>query len=215
MKRSLHAAALLMTAALLVSCGADPERGTLAGATPGTSTSASAAASTSSGTTTSRPVGLPSKKVWLADVRKAMTGSTAYLDAAIAKKKPGQRLAIVLDIDNTSIASKYAWPRPVKVTKAFATHAVSRGVTVFFATGRNQGTLGQIKPVLTKAGYRYAGVCGRKGKETLPQGKQRCRNEITAQGYTIVATVGNRKTDLVGTLVGRGFKLPSYNKRLS
>ena len=56
---------------------------------------------------------------------------------------------------------------------------------------------------------------GRKAKETLPQGKQRCRKAITAQGYTIVATVGNRKTDLSGTLTGRGFKLPSYNKKLS
>jgi len=159
--------------------------------------------------------GLPPKKAWLSDVSTVLTGSSSKLASAIDRAPRGKRLAIVLDIDNTSIATEYAWPRPVKKTLALARYARSRGVTVYFVTGRRQSTLGSIRPVLDRAGYRYAGICGRKSGESLATGKQRCRARIAAKGFRIIANVGNRPTDFVGSGYGLRFKLPDYGNRLS
>jgi hypothetical protein len=57
--------------------------------------------------------------------------------------------------------------------------------------------------------------CGRKKGEGLAASKQRCRAYYTKRGFTILANVGNRKTDLVGGNYKRGFKLPDYDKQLS
>src|SRR3954469_1122456 len=75
---------------------------------------------------------LPSKAAWRADVRRAMRGSDAFL--VRRARQPHARLAIVLDIDNTSIATHYAWPRPVRRTLRFAKHARGLGYGVFFVT---------------------------------------------------------------------------------
>lgn len=163
----------------------------------------------------SQAANLPSKSTWLKDVSKVMAPSQDYLTQRVAQRRSGERLAIVLDIDNTSIATEYAWPRPVKKTLAFAQLAVRKKVTVFFATGRRSNDLGNIRKVLTKAGYRYADICGRKSGESLSQSKQRCRRAFKARGFTIVANVGNRETDFTGGNYERRFKLPSYGRQLS
>lgn len=159
--------------------------------------------------------GLPTRRGWLADVAAVMSGSTRKLDRVIDAAPRGSRLAIVLDIDNTSIATEYDWPKPVAKTLTFARHAVARGVAVYFVTGRTQGSLGSIRPVLKRAGYRYVDICGRKSGESLATGKQRCRAAIAAKGVRIIANVGNRPTDFVGKGYGLRFKLPDYGKRLS
>lgn len=158
---------------------------------------------------------LPPKSVWLRDVKKAMAGSSAYLDQRVEQRGKGETLAIVLDIDNTAMATAYAWPRPTKAVRAFAQRAVAKNVRVWFVTGRTKSQLGNVRSVLTRAGYRYVGICTRKTGESLSTGKQRCRRSITAKGYTITASVGNRNTDFTGGNYERKFKLPSYNKALS
>ena len=156
---------------------------------------------------------LPSKSQWLADVRAAMRGSLAYLDERTTPDS--RRLAIVLDIDNTSLATEYAWPRPVRPTLRFARHADALGVDVFFVTGRYAGTLRSARRALRAAGYPIRWMCGGERGESLRHSKQRCRAQITAKGWTIIANVGNRRSDLVGGNYERGFKLPSYGGRLS
>src|SRR4051812_33259345 len=81
----------------------------------------------------------PSKAQWQADVRDAMHGSVAYLDERVAEG--GRPLAIVLDIDNTSLATHYGWPQPVRPTLRFARHAHALQVGVYFVTGRYQDSL--------------------------------------------------------------------------
>jgi hypothetical protein len=44
--------------------------------------------------------------------------------------------------------------------------------------------------------------------------KQRCRASFRADGFRIVANVGNRSTDFVGGGYERAFKLPDYGGRL-
>jgi hypothetical protein len=155
---------------------------------------------------------LPTKAQWQADVRRAMTGSIGYLDRRVPQ---GGRLAITLDIDNTSLATEYAWPRPVRPTLRFARHAHELGVDVFFVTGRYAGTLRSARAALKAAGYPIRWMCGRERGESLAHSKQRCRARIAAKGWTIVANVGNRRSDLIGGDYERGFKLPSYGGRLS
>jgi len=156
---------------------------------------------------------LPSKARWQADVRTAMQGSVPYLDARAAQG--GRRLAIVLDIDNTSLATEYDWPRPVRPTLRFARRADRLGMGVFFVTGRHRGTLAGPRRELRRAGFPISGMCGRGRGESLVHSKQRCRRQLAARGWTIVANVGNHRSDLVGRHYERGFRLPSYGGRLS
>jgi hypothetical protein len=157
-------------------------------------------------------VSLPPKKVWLAKVRKKLAGADAYLDAHAGNAaKP----ALVLDIDNTSIQTHYGWPRPVRPTLRVAKHAVALGYTVFFVTGRTQGSADGVRPQLTAAGYVYADVYGRPKGQGLAVSKQANRARIVARGYTVVMDIGNRNTDLWGSNVGHGIKLPSFHGLLS
>jgi hypothetical protein len=156
---------------------------------------------------------LPTKKQWLADVRAAMSGSHRWLDRRV--ERGGRRLAVVLDIDNTAIASHYAFPAPVRPVLRFADHARGEGVQVFFATARRQSELDGITRVLRRAGYRFAAVCGRRRSESIAHGKERCRHELQREGRTVVAMVGNRSTDFEGGRYERAFRLPSYGNRLN
>ena len=155
----------------------------------------------------------PSKAQWRADVRQAMRGSIAYLDKRVPQG--GGPLAIVLDIDNTSIATHYAWPDPVLRVRTFARHARAQGIKVYFVTGRLRSDVPNVRPVLRRAGYTFSSVCGRYQGESLAASKQRCRRWITAAGNTIVANVGNRSTDFAGGNYERAFRLPSYGNQLS
>ncbi|GAA4105651.1 hypothetical protein [Nocardioides kongjuensis] len=107
--------------------------------------------------------------------------------AVYAKKRPGaylteraatgqKRLAIVLDIDNTSLATHYAWPAPIKRTLKLTRKAESRGMAVVFVTGRFEDGLADVTKALDAAGYHHHdGICGRRHGEAIADGKQRCR----------------------------------------
>jgi hypothetical protein len=158
---------------------------------------------------------LPSKSTWLADVDRAMTGSHGYLERRVAAG--GSRLAINFDIDNTSLASHYDRGEPVARVLRFARYARGHGVRLLFNTARlrGDGRLLRAKRQLERAGYRVAGICGRRAGERLAQSKQRCRRQFVAQGYTLIANVGNRDTDFVGGDYEQAFRLPNYDNQLS
>jgi predicted secreted acid phosphatase len=154
----------------------------------------------------------PGKKKWLKDTRAAMYGSRAYIDSRV---KPGDtKLVINLDIDNTSLATYYDRGHPVPVVLRFAKYANSKGVHVYFNTGRNESDLAQAVAGLRRSGYPVSSICGRRSGETLRSSKQRCRQQVVDRGYTIIANVGNRSTDFVGGNYERAFKLPNYGNRL-
>jgi hypothetical protein len=158
---------------------------------------------------------LPSKDTWVHDTYKAMWGSRTYVNNRVAQG--GKMLAVNFDIDNTSLASHYDHGAPVAVTLRFAKHARSRGVTLLFNTGRERGDgrLIRAKNELRDAGYRVKEICGREHGESLKQGKQRCRQHFVNEGYTLIANVGNRRTDFVGGNYERKFRLPDYDKQLA
>ncbi|MCL2542868.1 MAG: hypothetical protein FWE71_10490 [Nocardioidaceae bacterium] len=156
--------------------------------------------------------GLPSRAKWLSDVRHDMVGSIGYLDRRTSGAHG--RLAINLDIDNTSLATKYGGGAVGPVLR-FAKRAHAEGVAVFFNTGRNGAKLRMARGQLTRAGFPVDRVCGlRSATVSLVQSKKRCRKRFVARGYTIIANVGNSATDFAGGNYQRAFRLPSYGGRL-
>jgi hypothetical protein len=157
---------------------------------------------------------LPSEKEWRADVRHAMAGGRDYLTRRADR---GGRLAINLDIDNTALATRYDAGRPTPPVLRFARRAERLDIRVFFNTARHrgEGNLRRVAGRLREVGYAVDRICGRRHGEAIVESKQRCRRQFRDRGYTLVANVGNRRTDFVGGGYERRFKLPSYGGRLS
>lgn len=157
---------------------------------------------------------LPSRSQWLADVAHAMAGSQRYVDE---RAVDSDRLAVNLDIDNTSLATYYDRGQAVRAVLRFARNAEEDGVAVLFNTGRvvGDGRIARARRQLVAAGYPVTRMCGRSSvDEPLADSKQRCRQRFVDEGYTIIANVGNRSTDFTGGDYERAFRLPSYGDRL-
>lgn len=155
---------------------------------------------------------LPSEDVWLADVRDAMAGSRAYVGDRVAK--PGGPFAVNFDIDNTALATHYDEGRAVRVVLRFARYAHRHGVKLFFNTARVRPRSLEARGELEAAGYVVDEVCSRVRGETIAEGKRRCRRHFVREGFTIIANVGNRRTDFVGGSYERAFRLPNYHNAL-
>lgn len=158
--------------------------------------------------------GQPSRSAWLRVTATAMNGAQHWVGYRVAHRRQGARLAVVLDIDNTSLQSHYAYPEAVPAVQRYAAYARSRGVRVFFATGRDASQTGGVAAALSRAGYASSGICHRQSGETLVHGKVRCRATIMGQGYAVIAMIGNRATDFTGGGWEHSWRLPNYGNRL-
>ncbi|MEU6487420.1 HAD family acid phosphatase [Streptomyces sp. NPDC046887] len=160
--------------------------------------------------------------VWQRDVAAALDGARAYIEQRTARAE-GKRLAIVLDIDNTSLETDFhpfwEWPTPaVKPVRELVRYADSRGVGVFFVTARPGILYAPTAINLATAGYPVDGLYVRDLPdlfEEVSAYKTEKRAEIEAKGYTVIANIGNRPTDLVGGHAERTWKLPDYDGKLS
>jgi len=157
---------------------------------------------------------LPPRSQWVSDVQDAMQGSLAYAERRVAS---GTRLAVNLDIDNTSLATQYDRGQAVARVLRFARYADSQGVSVLFNTGRlrGDGRMVWAASVLEREGFTVTAICGRaRASEGLSHSKQRCRARFVRHGYTIIANIGNRRTDFTGGDYERAFRLPNYDNQL-
>ncbi|TDU05432.1 putative acid phosphatase of HAD superfamily subfamily IIIB [Streptomyces sp. 846.5] len=154
---------------------------------------------------------------WLADVTAATAPAQAYLQQRVAAASSTSKLAIVLDIDNTSLASYFYSSYPVPATPpvlALAKYATAHGVKVFFVTGRPELIDEITEYNLTSVGYTVDGLYSRNVLElleSLQTFKTASRKQIEGDGYDIVANVGNSASDLAGGYADATFKLPDYN----
>ena len=154
---------------------------------------------------------VPSRAEWLADVKEAMDGSRTYVRARVATALPEQRLAVNFDIDNTVIATYYDGGGAIPTMLRFARLLDRLDVAVVFNTGRLSDQRRRTVRQLERNGFPVTDVCLRKKGETLPVGKQRCRDGFIDSGYTLIANIGNNDTDFVGDGYERAFRLPNYD----
>lgn len=146
-----------------------------------------------------------------------------------------QKLAIVLDIDETSLSNyskmkerqfvatkaqltkeTLAADAPaIKPTLALYRDALQHHVAVFFVTGRHDNAAEKNATVknLKRAGFsQWNGMYFKPEndhqKSAIPY-KSHARALITQQGYTIIASIGDQCSDIKGGYAEKGFKLPN------
>jgi predicted secreted acid phosphatase len=144
-----------------------------------------------------------------------------------------QKLALVLDIDETSLSNYSAIikhdfavdrsiiHRRILAAKAPALQATLQlynfarlnGVSVFFVTGRPQNECLASQRNLQKVGFThwvalYCRPLQDHAFSIIPF-KSAARKKITDQGYDIIANIGDQNSDLKGGFAERGYKLPN------
>ncbi|MFF8841433.1 HAD family acid phosphatase [Streptomyces sp. NPDC015127] len=183
---------------------------------------ASAHADTATATTPAARTQGVDYDTWLRDVAAVVAEARPYIEQRTADAS-GEKRAIVLDIDNTSLETHFHpfWELPtpaIATMRDLARYADSRGVAVFFVTAR-PGIIHSLTDWnLKKTGYPVDGLYVRDLPdlfEEVSAYKTEKRAEIEAKGYTIIANIGNNTTDLVGGHAERTFKLPDYDGQLS
>ncbi|MFJ8001859.1 HAD family acid phosphatase [Streptomyces sp. NPDC096310] len=183
-------------------------------AAPSAAASAQAAAATAA-------AAKPDYATWQADIAAVMDQADSYVAGRLASVPAGQRPALVLDIDNTSLETDYssAFPTPaIRRTLALADFAHDRGVKIFFVSARPDLIQSVTQYNLTSVGYTVDGLYGRSIGDLFTEVsafKTAQRVKIEKNGYTIIANIGNNTTDLTGGHAERTFKLPDYDGQLS
>ncbi|MEU9029592.1 HAD family acid phosphatase [Streptomyces sp. NPDC048383] len=160
---------------------------------------------------------------WQRDVAAVIDAARPAIEQRIAASPAGEKPALVLDIDNSSLETDFHWfwtfPTPaIGKVRELTRYANDRGVAIFFVTAR-PGILHSLTEHNLKAvGYPVSGLYVRDLPDlfhevsTYKTGK---RAEIEARGYTIIANIGNKQSDLVGGHAERTVKLPDYDGKLS
>ncbi|SEL37120.1 HAD family acid phosphatase [Streptacidiphilus jiangxiensis] len=191
----------------------------LAAAAAPTASAAPVRAAASATTTTSAA---PGYAQWLADATAATAPALAYLQQRVAAGTFTGTPAVVLDIDNTALAAYYnpgTYPTPATPpVLQLAQYASAHGVKVLFVTARPELIDWVTEFNLDSVGYRIDGLYSRDPLELLEPiqtFKTDTRRKLVADGYDIVANVGNNTTDLEGGYADATFKLPDYDGLLS
>ncbi|MFZ4153901.1 HAD family acid phosphatase [Streptomyces pseudogriseolus] len=206
-----------VSATALVALAA-PAEATPAATAPTTATTALPAAAPSA------PLALAADvdyDTWQRDCQAVMDQALPYVQQRIADARPGEKQAIVLDIDNTALETDFgfSFPQPAnEPVLQVARYAEERGVDLFFVTARPGIIEAPTEWNLDHAGYESSGLYVRGFLDlfrNVAEYKTAQRVDIERKGYTIIANIGNSATDLSGGHAERTFKLPDYDGRLS
>jgi len=157
------------------------------------------------------------------DLDRQADRAIAFLRLRAAHRKPEEKLALVLDIDETTLSNweqmvkagfaydKTANDQWVESAKAPAIPATLRiyreaqrlGVSIYFLTGRPEAQRAATELNLQSQGFQdWAKLILRSPEqksETAEAYKSAERGVIQAQGYKIVLNVGDQWSDLKGT----------------
>lgn len=164
-------------------------------------------------------------------IREVANAARDYLEGVVKSAPAQDKLAAVFDIDETSLSNwatmsdcgfcTYAaqlklYPNPddPAITPVLELYkfARSKGVTVFFVTGRQENQRAQTVKNLNEAGYSgWAELVMQPDGNKLPAGtfKPKERQAIQDKGYRIVLSIGDQASDLEGCCAERVFKLPN------
>ncbi len=149
------------------------------------------------------------------------------------KNQIHQKLAIVLDIDETSLSNYHSMhvrdfsedeqkiqehmhaanAPAIKPMLSLYNNALKHHVAVFFVTGRTSALKAATIRNLNAAGYRgWTGLYFKPNTYHQPSiavFKAAARHEITQKGYTIIESIGDQQSDLTGGYAEKTFKLPN------
>jgi predicted secreted acid phosphatase len=167
------------------------------------------------------------------DLAAVALKATKYLAKRLNKPaQPDEKLAIVLDIDETALTNlphmmandfgyvAPVWHRyvasaqakaivPVQVTYDLA---IRGGISVFFITARKEADRAGTERNLRQVGYEtWNGLYFMPDDSTEPVRvfKTRIRKQLTDEGYDIVLNIGDQSSDLAGGYARKTFKLPN------
>ncbi len=167
------------------------------------------------------------------DLAKVAAKAGQYVSKRAARPlKEGEKLAIVFDIDETTLTNlshitaqdfgyvPAVWDdwvadgqaRAIVPVQLVYDIAVQKGVAVFFITGRTESGRAATERNLRQTGYAtWTRLhCKADGSnESARLFKTALRKQITAEGYTIIANLGDQQSDLDGGFAERTFKLPN------
>ena len=170
------------------------------------------------------------------DLQRVAENAREYLlqrAANNAKTTSPQKLALVLDIDETSISNynhfharhfvynKQKWDHDVLAADAPAIEpilslyrtALQQHVAVFFVTGRAALLKKATATNLKSAGYQDWTALYAKpndyNKPSIIPFKVQARADITQKGFTIIESIGDQASDLTGGYAEKTFKLPN------
>ncbi|MFH9585617.1 HAD family acid phosphatase [Streptomyces luteogriseus] len=203
-----RASVTAVSAAALVAMAAPADAATTSQASTSAATAATAAADVDYGT-------------WQKDCQAVMNQAMPDLKQRIAATKPGEKQAIVFDIDNTTLETDFGFSYPQPANKPVleaARYAQERGVALFFVTARPDIIASFTQYNLKQAGYQVSGLYVRNFIDlfkNVAEYKTAQRVDIERKGYTIIANIGNSATDLSGGHAEKTYKLPDYDGQLS
>lgn len=172
---------------------------------------------------------------WNRAVAKQATKAKAYIAKRTKGKRAPKKPALVLDIDETSLnnypcldregglpyqAGVYAgcvveFKAPaIKPVLSVFKLAQKRHVRVVFITGRPEairdGTLDNLKAAGFKGKYDLVlQPPSRGGDASMVPYKSGARRQVEKRGYTILANLGDQRSDLKGGYSERTYKLPN------
>lgn len=169
------------------------------------------------------------------DVSAVAQALTEYLQQRITTRKPDEKLALVLDIDETALSNLghilandfgyvdkiwHAWVQTARapaiqpVLELYKT-AVTGNVAVIFITGRNESQRIATEKNLREVGYTiwtktyFRPDSTIESKPPANEYKTMIRKQLTDEGYLIIANMGDQESDLTGGYAEKIFKLPN------
>jgi predicted secreted acid phosphatase len=169
------------------------------------------------------------------DLAAVAAEARAWVEERAARRPaaaPGERLAIVFDLDETLLSNlrhmraqdfgyiPAAWDAWVAEAAAPAIEPVAEvyraarrhDITVFYLTGRRAS-----QHQVTEENLRRAGLAEHAALHCKPDGfagttesfKTGIRRRLSAEGWVIIANIGDQQSDLDGGHAERTFKLPN------
>jgi acid phosphatase len=165
------------------------------------------------------------------DIAVVATRADAWLVQRAARRGDGERLAVVLDLDETLLSnwpfiaaediggSDAAWDAwlgkgeapAIEPVRAVYRTARRLGIDVLFITSRGESLRAATEKNLRAIGCGGFAVLAMKpavSKETAAAFKAGVRRRLSAEGRAIVANIGDQDSDLAGGFAERTFKLP-------
>jgi acid phosphatase len=168
------------------------------------------------------------------EIAEAVARARLWIEERASNRKPGERLAIVLDVDETAISNAplirrldfafipsewETWTRSglapaiMPVLKLYQ-RTRELGISVFFVTGRKAA----VDRERTELNLRTAGMGDyerliladySEPSRTSAERKLAHRKALIAEGWILIANIGDQESDLRGAAAEKGFKLPN------